>query len=209
MGVKELINLGEYHDSFLNVSDEALCSSAVSGDRIAEEALVLRYARLVRILARPYFLTGGDSEDLIQEGMLGLLTAVREYNPAKSASFRTYAEVCIRNRLYSAIRTAARDKHIPLNQSVPFEHSKLQELTDRAIAQAFSKTDNPETLLLQKEAHGELMGIIEASLSKLERAVLELYLQGLSYSEIATEAGCSVKSVDNAVQRIRRKLMRQ
>lgn len=201
--------MGEYHNFFLNVSDETLCSNAVSGDRIAEEALVLRYAWLVRILARPYFLAGGDSEDLIQEGMLGLLKAVREYDSSKNASFRTYAEVCIRNRLFSAIRTAARDKHIPLNQSVPFEHSQLQELTDRAIVQAFSKADNPETLLLQKEAHGELMGIIEASLSKLERAVLELYLQGLSYSEIATEAGCSVKSVDNAVQRIRRKLMRQ
>jgi RNA polymerase sporulation-specific sigma factor len=201
--------LGEFHDPFLNVSDETLCNRAASGDRAAEESLVLRYARLVRILARPYFLAGGDSEDLIQEGMVGLLKAVREYDPSKNASFRTYAELCIRSRLYSAIRTAAQDKHVPLNRYIPFEHPQLQELTDRAVAQAFSKADDPEALLLQKEAHGELMDLIEASLSKLERAVLELYLQGLSYSKIATEADCSVKAVDNAVQRIRRKLTRQ
>ena len=102
-------------------SDEVLCGRAAAGDRVAEERLVIRYNRLVRGCARPYFLAGGDSEDLIQEGMVGLLAAIREYDPSKAASFRTYAEVCIKNRLLSVIKAAARDKHTPLNNSVSFE----------------------------------------------------------------------------------------
>lgn len=201
--------MGEFHDPFLDMSDETLCDRAASGDRIAEETLVLRYARLVRIFVRPYFLVGGDSEDLIQEGMVGLLKAVREYDPSQNASFHTYAELCMRSRIYSAIRAATRDKHAPLNRYIPFEHPQLQELTDRSIARGSSKNDDPETLLLQKEAHVELLGTIQDCLSDYERTVLELYLQGSSYSEIATEMGCSVKSVDNAVQRVQRKLARQ
>ena len=97
-----------------SLTDEILCLQAASGDRIAEESLVMRYNRLVRICARPYFLAGGDSEDLIQEGMVGLLNAIREYVPQKGTAFRTYAEICIRNRILSAIRAASRDKHTPL-----------------------------------------------------------------------------------------------
>ena len=102
-------------------SDEVLCSLAAQGSRAAEELLVTRYNRLVRSCARPYFLVGGDSEDLTQEGMVGLLKAVREYDASKEASFRTFAEICIRNRLYSVLRAAARDKHLALNQSVPLD----------------------------------------------------------------------------------------
>ena len=104
-----------------SLTDEILCLQAASGDRIAEETLVMRYNRLVRICARPYFLAGGDSEDLIQEGMVGLLNAIREYVPQKGTAFRTYAEICIRNRILSAIRAASRDKHTPLNHYVSFE----------------------------------------------------------------------------------------
>ena len=103
------------------LTDETLCRLAASGDRVAEERLVMRYNRLVRMCARPYFLAGGDSEDLIQEGMVGLLAAIREYDSSKAAVFRTYAEVCIKNRLFSVIKAAARDKHTPLNNSVSFE----------------------------------------------------------------------------------------
>ena len=102
-------------------SDETLCTLAASGDRIAEETLVLRYNRLVRVCARPYFLTGGDSEDLIQEAMFGLLKAIREFDPARDASFRTFAQVCIRNRIRTVVAAAARDKHAPLNHSLPME----------------------------------------------------------------------------------------
>ena len=102
-------------------SDETLCRMAAEGCRDAEEELALRYNRVVRKYARPLFLAGGDSEDLIQEGMLGLLKAIREYDPTRAASFRTYAEICIRNRMISAIKAAAREKHIPLNNYISFE----------------------------------------------------------------------------------------
>ena len=179
------------------LTDEALCLQAASGDRIAEEALVMRYNRLVRICARPYFLAGGDSEDLIQEGMVGLLSAIRVYDPAKEASFRTYAEVCIKNRLISAIKAASRDKHTPLNNYVSFETPLFDGSADQ---------EDPEAIMIGREEFRERLGVLKGQLSGFEAKVLGLYLNGSSYSEIAAEVMRSPKSVDNAVQRIRRKL---
>ena len=191
-------------------ADEALCTLAASGDRIAEEALVMRYHRLVRICARPYFLAGGDSEDLIQEGMVGLLAAIREYDSGKAASFRTFAEVCIKNRLISVIKAAARDKHIPLNNYVSFETPLFSGNGDHyAYGAADQLQEDPEAILLGREAFQERMRALEGQLSGFEASVLRLYLNGLSYSEIAAEVNKSPKSVDNAVQRIRRKLAQQ
>ena len=191
-------------------TDEALCVRAVSGDRVAEEALVIRYNRLVRICARPYFLAGGDSEDLIQEGMVGLLAAIREYDPSKAASFRTYAEVCIKNRLLSVIKAAARDKHTPLNNSVSFETPLFCGNGDRyAYRASVQHLEDPEEIFLSREAFRERMEALMGQLSGFEANVLRLYLTGLSYSEIAAEVKKSPKSVDNAVQRIRRKLAQQ
>ena len=188
-------------------ADEALCTLAASGDRIAEEALVMRYHRLVRICARPYFLAGGDSEDLIQEGMVGLLAAIREYDSGKAASFRTFAEVCIKNRLISVIKAAARDKHIPLNNYVSFETPLFSGNGDHyAYGAADQLQEDPEAILLGREAFQERMRALEGQLSGFEANILRLYLNGLSYSEIAAEVNKSPKSVDNAVQRIRRKL---
>ena len=188
-------------------ADEALCTLASSGDRIAEEALVMRYHRLVRICARPYFLAGGDSEDLIQEGMVGLLAAIREYDSGKAASFRTFAEVCIKNRLISVIKAAARDKHIPLNNYVSFETPLFSGNGDHyAYGAADQLQEDPEAILLGREAFQERMRALEGQLSGFEASILRLYLNGLSYSEIAAEVNKSPKSVDNAVQRIRRKL---
>ena len=188
-------------------ADEALCTLAASGDRIAEEALVMRYHRLVRICARPYFLAGGDSEDLIQEGMVGLLAAIREYESGKAASFRTFAEVCIKNRLISVIKAAARDKHIPLNNYVSFETPLFSGNGDHyAYGAADQLQEDPEAILLGREAFQERMRALEGQLSGFEASILRLYLNGLSYSEIAAEVNKSPKSVDNAVQRIRRKL---
>ena len=188
-------------------ADEALCTLAASGDRIAEEALVMRYHRLVRICARPYFLAGGDSEDLIQEGMVGLLAAIREYDSGKAASFRTFAEVCIKNRLISVIKAAARDKHIPLNNYVSFETPLFSGNGDHyAYGAADQLQEDPEAILLGREAFQERMRAREGQLSGFEASILRLYLNGLSYSEIAAEVNKSPKSVDNAVQRIRRKL---
>lgn len=188
-------------------ADEALCTLAASGDRIAEEALVMRYHRLVRICARPYFLAGGDSEDLIQEGMVGLLAAIREYDSGKAASFRTFAEVCIKNRLISVIKAAARDKHIPLNNYVSFETPLFSGNGDHyAYGAADQLQEDPEAILLGREAFQERMRALEGQLSGFEASILRLYLNGLSYSEIAAEVNKSPKSVDNAVQRIRRKV---
>ena len=188
-------------------ADEALCTLAASGDRIAEEALVMRYHRLVRICARPYFLAGGDSEDLIQEGMVGLLAAIREYDSGKAASFRTFAEVCIKNRLISVNKAAARDKHIPLNNYVSFETPLFSGNGDHyAYGAADQLQEDPEAILLGREAFQERMRALEGQLSGFEASILRLYLNGLSYSEIAAEVNKSPKSVDNAVQRIRRKL---
>ena len=194
-------------ESYPQHSDEALCAQAAAGDRRAEESLVVRYNRLVRMCARPYFLAGGDSEDLIQEGMVGLLGAIREYDPGKAASFRTYAEICVKNRLFSAVKAAARDKHTPLNHSVSFETPLFGGTGERfACGTPGRQGEDPEEIFLSREASRERMRALHGQLSDFEANVLRLYLNGLSYSEIAAEVNKSPKSVDNAVQRIRRKL---
>ena len=188
--------------------DESLCTLAAAGSRDAEEILVCRYTRLVRTCARPFFLIGGDSEDLTQEGMVGLIKAVREYDAGKAASFRTFAEICIRNRLYSVLRAAARDKHLPLNQSVPldtpFFDSNSYTSGTNDLAQG-----NPETFLIDREHTAALLAGVRKQLSEFEAKILGYYLDGLSCREIAALVGKPPKSVDNAVQRIRRKVARQ
>lgn len=191
------------------LTDETLCLRAASGDRMAEEALVMRYNRLVRICARPYFLAGGDSEDLIQEGMVGLLNAVREFSPDKGSTFRTYAETCIRNRILSAIRAAARDKHTPLNHHVSYETPLLDGNADSYPFSAHRQPQqDPEELFISREERRERLGTLKGQLSGLEAQILELYLRGYSYIEIAERVNRSPKAVDNAVQRIRRKVAR-
>ena len=169
----------------------------------------MRYNRLVRICARPYFLAGGDSEDLIQEGMLGLLSAIREFLPGKGSTFRTYAETCIRNRILSAIRAAARDKHDPLNHYVSYETPLLDGNTDRyPFTASRSPLQNPEDMYISREERRERLGTLKGQLSGLEAKILTLFLRGYSYAEIAVQVERSPKAVDNAVQRIRRKVAR-
>jgi RNA polymerase sporulation-specific sigma factor len=185
-------------------SDEELCAMTSAGDRLAEEELVVRYNRLVRVCARPFFLVGGDSEDLIQEGMLGLLSAIRSFQPEKSASFRTYAEICIKSRLISAVRSASSGKHSPLNSYISFETPSFADFSPLMAVGLPQK--NPEDVLISREELQEHLDAAKDQLSGFEANVLEFYLEGLSYQEIATELNRSAKSVDNAVQRIRRKL---
>lgn len=175
-------------------SDELLCALAVSGNRDAEEELVVRYHQLTRACARPYFLAGGDSEDLIQEAMFGLLKAIREFDPQRDTQFRTFAETCIRNRIRSAVTAAARGKHLPLNDSVPFEFPML------------GNDSSPEELFISRESEQERLNIINRYLSPFERRILALFLDGFSYSDIGLQVNKPVKSIDNAVQRIRRKV---
>lgn len=186
-------------------SDEVLCSLAFNGDRVAEERLVARYNRLVRVCARPYFLAGGDSEDLIQEGMIGLLSAIRGFQADKEALFRTYAEVCIRNRLRSAARAAARNKHSPLNRSVSLGSTLCEQEAEDYGSELQPHSENPEDVLIGREESRARIEAMREKLSPFEKMVLDLYLDGFSYGEIALRVNKPEKSVDNAVQRIRRK----
>jgi len=184
-----------------SLTDEQLCLLSGEGNRDAEEILVGRYHRLVRSCARPYFLTGGDSEDLLQEGMFGLIKAMREYDPGRDASFQTFAGTCIRNRLYSVLKAASSGKHTPLNQSVPLNPSFFD------ANPSFAKVD-PEVLLIDREKAASLLQSTRKQLSEFEVEILGYYLDGLTCREIAETVGRPAKSVDNAVQRIRRKVAR-
>ena len=187
-------------DELYQFNDEALQSLAAQGDARAEEVLVQRFGRLVKASARPLFLAGGDSEDLTQEGMLGLLSAIRTFSPDLGASFQTYAEVCIRRRLLSAIKTASRYKHAPLNYAVSFDASHFDETSPSYLLRDL------EEQILSKEQADEMHRQFQHVLSGFEHDILRLFLEGQSYQEMAAHLGRPVKSVDNAVQRIRKKL---
>ena len=184
------------------MSDEALCTALQNGTSAAGDILAHRYRKLVRCCAHPYFLAGGDSEDLLQEGMFGLIKAMREFRADREASFQTFAEVCIRSRLSSVIRASRAGKHSPLNESVPLNAFLLDAQPQ------YSQLD-PEDLLIDREKAAALLNQVRSQLSELEVRVLDLYLDGCSCGEIAATVGKSYKSVDNAVQRIRRKIGRQ
>ena len=175
---------------------------------MAEEVLVARYHRLVRTCARPFFLVGGDSEDLTQEGMFGLIKAIREYYAAKEASFRTFAEVCIRSRLYSVLRAASREKHQALNQSVSLDTPCFDSNSYTSGTNNLAQRD-PEEDLIDREHTAALLSGVRKQLSEFEAKILGYYLDGLSCRQIAETVGKPAKSVDNAVQRIRRKVAQQ
>ena len=190
---------------FFDKSDSVLWLQASNGDTAAEEALVIRYTRLVRACARPYFLAGGDREDLIQEGMLGLLSAIRRFDPNKSVKFNTFAEYCIRRRIFDAIKASTRDKSIPLNTYVSLESPWFDEI----YSPVASNLRDPEELVIANERAEELKSFLKDSLSSFEKTILDLYLDGMSYAEMAQRVGKPTKSVDNAVQRIKKKLGKQ
>ena len=204
-----MCNWQEHLTSPINMhTDEQLAELAASGSREAEELLVSRYNRLVRTCARPFFLVGGDSEDLTQEGMVGLIKAVREYDANKEASFRTFAEICIRNRLFSVLRAAARDKHKALNQSISLDTPDFDSNSYTSGTNNLAQR-GPEDHLIDREHTAALLSGVRKQLSEFEAKILGYYLDGLSCREIAETVGKPPKSVDNAVQRIRRKVAQQ
>ena len=188
------------------LTDAELHALVLERDVRAENELVLRYSRLVRVCARPFFLVGGDSEDLTQEGMMGLLSAIREYRSDADTSFKTYAELCIRRRMISAVRAASRLKHAPLNEGVSLEEILSEETQSRSVFNSEQLSRNPEEQVLARESKNDYLSLFSRYLSKLEIDILTLYLDGMSYAEIAQASGRTPKSVDNAVQRIRKKL---
>ena len=197
-----VLDTGLRYDQLENLSDEELCSLSRAGQRQAEDVLATRYHWLVRSCARPYFLIGGDSEDLMQEGMFGLIKAMREFDPQRSPLFRPFAGLCIHQKVCSALRRDASQKNAPLNQSVPLNPSLLNANS------VFAQVD-PERLLIDREKAASLLENTRKQLSAFEEKILGLFLDGLAYGEIAETVGKPIKSVDNAVQRIRRKVARQ
>ena len=189
-------------------NDEQLQRLARDGDSRAEEILAGRYVRLVRICARPFFLAGGDSEDLTQEGMLGLLSAIREFDGTVSPAFKPYAELCIRRRILSAIKLASRMKHTPLNDGVSLEDAFSNESRGSQAYSALGFQRTPEEQVLARESADEFFQTYSQCLSPFEKRILQLFLEGHSYRAMAALCGRDEKSVDNAVQRIRRKLAR-
>ena len=184
-------------------SDEELLSLMRSDSKEAGDELVTRYKALVKKCSRPFFLVGGDSEDLIQEGMIGLLSSMQNYDESKDCSFRTYAELCIKRRIISAIKAANRNKHQPLNSGLSLE--EISDDTQPFIADE-RLNQTPEQLFIRQEERANLYILSRKLLSSFERDVLVLYLEGLSYDEMAKICGKPVKSIDTALQRIKKKL---
>ncbi|MGI6184815.1 MAG: RNA polymerase sporulation sigma factor SigH [Candidatus Fimadaptatus sp.] len=189
-------------------ADEELALLAQSGDDEALEYLLNKYKNFVRSKARSYFLIGADHEDIVQEGMIGLYKAIRDFKPEKLSSFRAFAELCITRQIITAIKTATRQKHIPLNSYVSLNKPIYDEESDRTLLDVITegRVANPEDMLISQEDVGLIEDRIGQMLSSLEREVLMAYLDGKSYQEIAQELDRHVKSIDNALQRVKRKL---
>jgi len=195
-------------DAFGGMADEQVVMLAKEGDGVALEFLLNKHKNFVRSKARSYFLIGADHEDIVQEGMIGLYKAIRDYNPEKLSSFRAFAELCITRQIITAIKTATRQKHIPLNSYVSLNKPLYDEESDRTLLDVIveGRATNPEELIISQEDLSAIHNKIDEVLSALEQEVLAAYLGGKSYQEIAENLGRHVKSIDNALQRVKRKL---
>ena len=190
-------------------SDELLVRMARDGDEKAENFLLKKYKDFVRSKARAYFLVGGDSDDLIQEGMIGLYNAIGHYDESMASSFMTYAAICINNKLISAVSADGRQKNAPLNGYVSIYSSRTDETGEEAsLSDVLPDTENinPEAIILNEEQEKLTINRLFGKLSALEKEILSYYMEGMSYSEIAKLIGKTEKSVDNAIQRIRLKM---
>lgn len=195
---------------FTEMTDEELVSLVHSGNTEALDFLITKFRHFVRMKARSYFLIGADREDIIQEGMIGLYKAIRDFRSDKLSSFRAFAELCIIRQIITAIKTATRQKHIPLNSYVSLDKPIYDEESDRTLMDVLTGTgvDDPEELMINNEEFLYMEEKMGEVLSDLEREVLALYLDGQSYQEISDKLERHVKSIDNALQRVKRKLER-
>lgn len=198
-------------DGFLEFKDkldEEVVMQAKAGNNRAQEYLISRYENFVKAKAKSYFLIGADKEDIYQEGMIGLYKAIRDFNPEKSTSFKAFAEICVTRQIITAIKTATRQKHIPLNTYVSLNKPIYEEESERTLLDVLSglKISDPEELMISKEQIHFIEEKISEVLSGLERKVLTSYLDGKSYQEIACDLERHSKSIDNALQRVKRKL---
>ena len=198
-------------NNYENLNDETLATLAAT-DSAAAEALLLRYKNFVKKIVRPYFIMGADREDIIQEGMIGLYKAMGGYRRDSAATFASFAAICIKSQVMTAIKNASRKKHGPLNTYISIDQKGRGNNNDYEDINALNITDNshnPEDVLLSREDKTNLENIVNTSLSNLESAILTHFLAGLSYAEISEKLGTTTKSVDNALFRIRRKVTKQ
>ena len=197
-----------YNYQYTILLDEQIVELSHNGDLDAQEYLINKYKNFVRAKARSYFLIGADREDIIQEGMIGLYKAIRDFRGDKLSSFRAFAELCITRQIITAIKTATRQKHIPLNSYVSLNKPIYDEESDRTLMDVISgsRVTDPEEFIISREEFLRIEEKIGQILSSLEWKVLMYYLEGKSYQEIAVELNRHVKSIDNALQRVKRKL---
>jgi RNA polymerase sporulation-specific sigma factor len=193
------------------LEDLQLVMKARNGSQQALDALMRRYTGFVRLKASSYFLAGGESDDLIQEGMIGLYKAVRDFRADKETSFRSFAELCVTRQIITAIKTATRFKHAPLNTYVSFSHTPAGQESEGECtlgdALPGPSVDDPSVCVISTEELQALVGCLGSTLSTLEAEALRLYLEGLSYEGMAEELGCDTKTIDNALQRVKRKIL--
>ncbi len=188
-------------ENFERLSDEEIINLYKNGDSGAGEYLLSKYKTLVRKKARLYYLDGGDQEDLLQEGMLGLFKAMKEYDPSRQTSFFTFADLCVNHQMLTAVESANRKKHKPLNESVPIEG-----LDESKVIKSGNVNENPETLFVERETADQMLEEWKKLFSGMETEVFNLYLEGYDYLQIAEKLGKSGKSIDNCLQRIKNKI---
>ena len=195
-------------EAYVNKLDEEVVLEAKGGNSRAQEYLINKYEAFVKAKARSYFLIGADKEDIYQEGMIGLYKAIRDFKPSKLTSFKAFAELCVTRQIITAIKTATRQKHIPLNTYISLNKPIYEEDSDRTLLDVLTslRISDPEELLISKEEMGHIEKEIARLLSDLEMEVLMSYLDGKSYQEIACDLDRQAKSIDNALQRVKRKL---
>ena len=193
------------------LADLQLVVRARNGDQVALDALIRRYTPFVRLKASSYFLVGGGSDDLIQEGLIGLYKAVRDFRHDKETSFRSFAELCVTRQIITAIKTATRFKHSPLNTYISFSNTPAGQDSDSDVtlgdALPGPSVDDPSICVISTEELQSLVFSLGTGLSKLEADALKLYLEGSSYEQMAEELGCDTKTIDNALQRVKRKVL--
>lgn len=195
-------------NNYTAMDDEEVLTYVHSGCKRAMEHLIEKYKPLVRAKARSYFLVGADREDIVQEGMIGLFKAVRDYKDDKSIPFKVFAEMCITRQIITAVKTATRQKHIPLNSYVSLNRKVFDEDSDKFLIEVIQEVSiaNPEELFINKEQYTVIESRVMELLSPFEKEVLAKYLAGINYQDIAKQLKKPVKSVDNALQRLKKKI---
>lgn len=187
------------------LDDEKIVELAQKGDKLATEYILSKYKDLVEVRSMPYFVAGGERDDLVQEGLIGLYKAIKSYSKERKANFKTFAEICVVRQMISAVKTSTRKKNSPLNHYVSI-HIPEDEMDTISSKLVDIKNDDPENMLIERESAQGMQSKINSVLSNFESQVLNYYLSGISYKEISVKTGKSYKAVDNALCRIKKKI---